>query len=331
MPRVISAGSSSAAASEPWSDSRSPYRSTSRRLTDSPRVFLGSRAPLTPSASVTRLLRASILAGEGSNALAAGDVLATLVAAKQGGQVGRRGNLGFLDFSEGMNIPSVRFSRRRYCLATSCTCWGVTFSSRSRCSRYSRQSPWAAQSLSSTAMRPVSAARQLALLEQLLLGPFDFGLGERRCRRHSSTTSSIVSLASSSESSFAHFGVDFEHARVVPTGGAGRDVGGLLGFDQGLVQAARGRGAEDVAQHVERGDVLVPARGNVIARRHEAHVAHAAQRSRCARRPAAALRCRSCRACASGLGSEPKCFSTSCMALASSNLPAITSMQLSGW
>ena len=57
----------------------------------------------------------------------------------------------------------------------------------------------------------------------------------------------------------------------------GRDAGGLLRLDQGLVQPARGLGAEDARQDLHRGELGMGAGRDVVEQPDQADVADAAQ------------------------------------------------------
>ena len=283
-----------------------------------------------PLPSAIGWLWASIFSGDVSKILARRDRLARMEIGEQllfRGGLGNRHPIG-LDFV-GMNMPLVRLSRIRYVDATRATSSGVTFSIRSRYKKYSRQSPCEAQLLSSTARSLVLAARSSRIFQNLAV-------------RARSTSSAVIFVLPTFSGPFQHrrqgvleriaqadLGEQLEHARIVPTAGVGPDAGRLLRLDDRFIEPARGGVAQHFGQDIERGQVGMGAGRNVIDGPDQAQIAHAAQHHRCARRLAAALRCRSRSSLRVGLGIGPKYFSISSSVLASSNLPATISIALS--
>jgi hypothetical protein len=76
----------------------------------------------------------------------------------------------------------------------------------------------------------------------------------------------------------AHCRLHRHQPRVVLSASQHEHLRGLLCLDQQLVQATRGRRAEDVGEYLQRGDVLVWPGGDMVRHAHRADIADAPQR-----------------------------------------------------
>ena len=118
---------------------------------------------------------------------------------------------------------------------------------------------------------------QLELLEKLLLGPLRF------FGRHAVGSNFFYTVENRLEHDIrldplGDFGGQHQGARVVHRISATRHARGLSSFDQRFVEPTGGRRRENAFENVNRSEVGVPSRRNVVQDPHDRHVAHASQR-----------------------------------------------------